>query len=283
MQGLAHGEHHVVGDVDHVRDRPLARGREPLLEPQRRWPDLHVLEHPRGEAQADLGIDLDRRVVLGPVVAQRVGLGRAGVLGQQGPGDGVDLAGDSVDGHRVGPVGGYLELEHLVCDGKVVGERLPDRQPVGQHDDARVVLSYPELVLGEDHPARPDAAQLGLAQLAAVGHYGAGQGHRHGLAGRDVGGATDDRAGFALARLDHAHAEAIRVGMPLGLEHASDDEHRRVAHPDAMQALELDPCHRQGVGDLLGREAGVAVGAQPRRRDPHAPAPNWSRRRRSFS
>ena len=74
VQRLGGREHHVVGDVDDVRDRPLAGRHQPLLEPQRRRADLHVLEHARGEAQADLGVDLDRHVVLGAVVAARLGV-----------------------------------------------------------------------------------------------------------------------------------------------------------------------------------------------------------------
>ena len=36
VQRLAGGEHHVVGDVDDVRDRALPGGHQPLLEPERR-------------------------------------------------------------------------------------------------------------------------------------------------------------------------------------------------------------------------------------------------------
>ena len=36
VERLAGGEHHVVGDVDDVRDRALAGGHQALLEPQRR-------------------------------------------------------------------------------------------------------------------------------------------------------------------------------------------------------------------------------------------------------
>ena len=64
VQRLTGREHHVVRDVDDVRDRPLARRHQPLLEPQRRGADLDVLEDARREAQADLRVDLDRRVVV---------------------------------------------------------------------------------------------------------------------------------------------------------------------------------------------------------------------------
>ena len=59
-------QHHVVGDVDHVGDRALARGHQARLQPRRRGADLHVLEHPRGEARAQLR-DLDADLHAGDV------------------------------------------------------------------------------------------------------------------------------------------------------------------------------------------------------------------------
>ena len=60
VQRLAQLEHHVVGDVDHVVQRPPARGDDPLGEPLGRRPDLDAADEPRGVACAQLGIvDLD--------------------------------------------------------------------------------------------------------------------------------------------------------------------------------------------------------------------------------
>ena len=44
VQRLGGQQHHVVGDVDDVVDRPLPGGAEPRLQPGRRGPDLHVGE-----------------------------------------------------------------------------------------------------------------------------------------------------------------------------------------------------------------------------------------------
>ena len=65
VQRLAGQEHHVVRDVDDVRDRALAGGGQARLEPRRRRADLHVLEHARGEARAQVG-DLDGHRRLAP-------------------------------------------------------------------------------------------------------------------------------------------------------------------------------------------------------------------------
>ena len=127
VQRLRRGEHHVVRDVDHVRDRPLAGRHQPLLQPQRRGPDLHVLEHARGEAQADLGVgDLDAGVVLRAVVPGGLGV-RVGRIGRERRGGGrVQVARHAVDAHRVGAVRRDLDLEHLVDDRQVLGERGAD-------------------------------------------------------------------------------------------------------------------------------------------------------------
>ena len=46
---LAGEPHHVVGDVDHVVDRPLAGGDQPGPQPERRGTDGHIGEGPGGE------------------------------------------------------------------------------------------------------------------------------------------------------------------------------------------------------------------------------------------
>ncbi len=87
--------------------------------------------------------------------------------------------------------------------------------------------------------------------------------------------------GSLAAHVDLAHAEAVRVRVPLRGQDPADHELRRVAHARPVEPLELVARHREGVGDLLGARAGVAVRAQPRERDPHEP--NCSSTRRSLS
>ncbi len=60
VQWLPREKHHVVGDVDDVRDRTLPGGHQPRLQPRRARPDRHVLEHARGEPRAQVGaLDCD--------------------------------------------------------------------------------------------------------------------------------------------------------------------------------------------------------------------------------
>ncbi len=55
VKRLTGEEHHVVRDVDDVRDRPLPGGDEAGAEPERRRAHLDALEGARGEARAELG------------------------------------------------------------------------------------------------------------------------------------------------------------------------------------------------------------------------------------
>ena len=111
VQRLAGQQHHVVGDVDDVRDRALAGGHQPRLQPRGARPELHVLEQAGGEPRAEVGVlDLDRDA-LDRAGRARVLVPRRRV--ERRAGGGVGLARDPVDGQAVGPVGGDLELEHV--------------------------------------------------------------------------------------------------------------------------------------------------------------------------
>ena len=56
MCGLTELEHHIVGGVDHIVDRPHPRECEATLEPCRRGSHLDVLEDGHAEARAQFGI-----------------------------------------------------------------------------------------------------------------------------------------------------------------------------------------------------------------------------------
>jgi hypothetical protein len=279
---LADREHHVVGDVDDVVDRPLSRRDQPLAQPERRRANLDVLEDARGEAQADVGVgDLDARVVLRAVAAGRLGVGGCRVLAQRSAGRRVDLTCDPVDRQAVGSVRRDLELERLVGDRQDIGERRAGGERVAEDHDPLVLVAQAQLVLGADHPVRLDAAQLGLAELRAVGHRRAGQRDRHRLAGGDVRCAADDRARLTGADVDRADLQPVGVRVLLGAQHLADDEAVGGRHADPLDPLELGPGQVEPLGELDRRQARVAVLAQPRVRNPHDP--NCSRKRTSLS
>ncbi len=281
MQRLRGHQHHVVGDVDDVVDRPHPGADQPRLEPERRRPDLDVGEHPRREARAELRhLDRDRGVVGDLPFTRRLGVLRPGRLRQVGVGDRVNLPGHSVDAEAVDAVGGRFQLDHRVGYRDHLGERRPGRDTVlGEDSDPIRVVADLELGLREDHSVRLDAAQLRLAELGPVRHHGPGQRHGNRLAGRDVRRAADDRA-RAVARVDLADAQLVRVGMLLDRQHPPHDEGVRRWRTDVADPLDLDAVHGELVGEFLHREPGIAVAPQPGVRDLHR---NCSRSRTSFS
>ena len=168
-------------------------------------------------------------------------------LREPGAGRGVHLARDAVDAEAVRPVGRDLELEHLGRDRQHAGQRLPDLQAVVlEHDRLVVVGADRQLVLGEDHPVRRDAAQLRLLELRAVGHDRARPRDRDGLAGRDVRRAADDlrlRRRRRSRRVQTVSRSAS--GWRAVVEHASDDERVEVADAVVVDALDLGAGHRK--------------------------------------
>ncbi len=278
VQRLPGEQHREVGDVDDVVDRALAGGGQARLQPRRRRADRDVLEQPRGEARAEVGVlddDLGARDVAGG--ARVVGPRRRR---ERRARDRVHLAGDAVDAQAVGPVGRDLELEHVGGDRQRVGQRSARLEVLRQHHDPVVLAADRDLVLGEDHPARFLAAQLGLLELGAVGHDRARRGDRDGLARRDVRRAADDLVRLALADVDRADRQAVRVGMALGRQDLADPEVLERGDAVAVHAVDLRAGHGEPGRQLVRRQAGVHVVVQPEQRQPH---PNCSRKRRSFS
>src|SRR3954454_12792189 len=148
-------------------------------------------------------------------------------------------------------------------------------------NDPGVVSDDGELVLGEDHALGLDAAELRLAELRAARHDGARPRDGDRLAGGDVRRAADDLRGVAVADIDFADAQAVRVRVAAVLEHLAHDEVLERFDAVVVHGLDLRPGHRQALLDLAGAEAGVAVLAEPFERGAHQP--NCFRKRRSLS
>ncbi len=105
-------------------------------------------------------------------VYARAGYGAAGA-GVRTPGlggewraaRGMELARDAVDAEAIRAIGSDLELEHVGVEREHVGERSAGLEAIAgaklvEHDNAVVIGADRELVLGEDHALRGDAAKL---------------------------------------------------------------------------------------------------------------------------
>ena len=262
MLRIAEREHHVVGDVDDVRDRAHPGARQPRLQPCGRLAEPHVAEEPADVPRARVEIlDLDCDRV---ATAQKRLL--AGHCAQIGAEQRCDFARNAVDRHQVGPVVQRLDLEDVVADREHVGERRAGHQVVGENHDPAVVLADLELALGEDHPLGDLAAELALLDREVTRHHSAGQHDRDGRARAEVPRAADDRARLAAPDVDLRQLQLVGVRMLVGLEHLADDEVLEVRA--ARCALAHDPVdltarEDETARELLDRQVEVDVLAQP--------------------
>ena len=138
VQRLRGQQHHVVGDVDDVVDRPLAGRGQPRLQPGRRGGDRDVGEDAGGEARAEIRhLDRDRGVVADVALALRRRVLGPRLRRQRRGADRVDLAGDAVDAEAVDPVRRHLQLQHRLGDRQHLGKRRAGREAVVlEHEDA---------------------------------------------------------------------------------------------------------------------------------------------------
>ena len=142
MDRLAQLQHHVVGDVDDVADRPRPPAAQAQPHPQGRGSDGHPVDLTGGEPRAALRI-LDPHG--DPRCARsRHGGSRHGV--QWNVVEGGQVAGHAVDRHGVGAVGGDCHVEHHVGEGNLIRER-PPRERLVEHQDAAPLVAEAELAL----------------------------------------------------------------------------------------------------------------------------------------
>ena len=87
--------------------------------------------------------------------------------------------------------------------------------------------------------------------------------HEHaGHAGARIRRAADDLDRLAVAGVDHADAQPVGVGMLLRLDHVRDDI-RREQLALVLDALDLEPDHRELGHDVVERRIGVEMFFQP--------------------
>ena len=114
------------------------------------------------------------------------------------------------------------------------------------------------------HAAALDAADGADAERDVLaGNEGAGRREHADQAGARIRRAADDlHRRAAVAGIDHADAQAIRIGMLLGRDHARDGERRQRLRL-VLDVLDLEPDHGELVGELFQRLVGVEMFLQP--------------------
>ena len=106
---------------------------------------------------------------------------------------------------------------------------VPGSIPSGRTHDPGVVGAEPDLVLGEDHPARDLAAQLTLVERPGKpGEHAPGSPTATVAPDAEVPGAAHDLARLALPHVHLAELELVGVRVLSGLDDAPDAEEAEV-------------------------------------------------------
>ena len=203
--------HDVVRHVDDVRDRAHVGEEEPRPQPLRRRADRDVAERP-GRCSEDSAAksSIAMSTSSASTICRILWCRRVQLASEQRR----DLARETDHREQVDAIHRRRHVEHLVADRQHVDERRPGLGAVGQHHDPGVVVSEPDLVLGEDHPARRLAAQLALVErLVEDRQERPGERDGNGRASLEVPRAADDLAGVSLPHVDLADAQPIGVRM----------------------------------------------------------------------
>jgi hypothetical protein len=265
VQGPVALEHDVVGDVDHVVDRPHAGEGQPLREPRGRRPDrdLHRAAHEAGAADRVLDVDGEARRGVALVAGRR----RLGNREREAE-VGREVAGDADDAHRVRPVGGDREIEDDVVQAEDPAHVGAEHGAGIQRQDAGVVLPQAQLLGGTEHAVGDLAPDLAALEREPARQRGPGRGERHDHARGDVGRATHD-ARLPRAEVDVRELELVGVGVRQDGEDPRGDDAGDVA-PGLIDRLDLEPEVRERVGDLGDRGVEGREVADPGERSPHA-------------
>ncbi len=297
MSGLAELEHHVVGGVHHVVDRPHPCQGETAGEPRRGRPDLDPGERPDGESGTELGVvDLER--------GERLDRRTRRELGEPRHRPEVDARGWQRAVPAAPPRSRATPAMHQASgrlastatsnttsrlDAEGVGERLPGRGHPRLREDEQplVVVREPELPTRTEHAVRPDALHRDLGDRHAAGQDRPDGGEHHQVADREVGSAAH-HLGARRAVVHHHFPDPIGTGDRVDASTVTTRSPPRPS-PTASHPLDHEPEIVEGGREFdSGRPSkgakSVSQESGTRTTWPSGPGhQNWPTKRRSFS
>ena len=271
MEGLAVSHHDVVGDVNDIVDGTQADEAQLVLKPGGTFLHLASSQSDGAIAGTSLGVlnlhgNGERLVIhhksftIGAVKA-----GLISVLHQPG----VEVARHTIVAARIGAVGGDVHLNQIVAFKFVIlGGRGAYYCVLGQHDDAVVVSTDTDFVLGTNHAKAFHATQLAALDgegFVAIVKHGSHNRHNHLLSLCHIGGTADNlNGGFAT----HVHATNVHV-VAIGMRFASEDFSNPKTGQTSLDGLHFfhashlktgaGQCH----GHFMGTQGGVHIFTQP--------------------
>ena len=302
---LADLEHHVVADVDHVADRPLAGELEPVLHPVRGRALLDALDQQGDETGIEFGV-LGRE--LDPALDRRaVHRQRNGGRPELRAGKRRDFPRDAHDRGAAGDVGDHVDVEHGVAEHLFQGPAgLKGRQLIGrlEQDDSLVVLAQAQLHRRTEHCVAGDAAQLlrleprDLQVAVGIAVAGACEQQRAPEIGvaqvliqvrEQVRRSGDHLPGGVGAVVDGRQHQA--VGVRHRVDAQDPGRHDQVGRPrqfgagdaEALDRLDLQAGVREQFGEFVRGTVQLDEIAEPVEWNAHQTNRwNWRRKRRSF-
>ena len=257
---------HEVGDIDQRVDRAQADRRQALLQPLGRRTVLDAAHQPQRKTRAQRGVFHRHLHRAGEFALDRLD---GGVLELAHVGGG-EIARDAVHAGAVLAVRRQIDFKHGIAEAGPFGIALADRRIGRQLHDAVMVFGNLQLGRRAQHAAAFDAADGADAERDVLA--------RNERAGRrehaDEAGARIRRAAHhlhrraAVAGIDHADAQPVRVRMLLGRNHPRNRKRRKRLRL-VLDVLDLEPDHGQLVGKLFQRLVGVEMFLQPGEREFH--------------
>ena len=276
MERLPQFEHDEVRHIDHVVDRTDARAMQTLHHPCGRRRNLHIAQHTRREAAAEL-IRLDADVhELGGTLGCRLlhcDGWKAQLLARQCR----NLTRNANDAEAVRTVRRQLELEHDIIQSQCLG---------GGDSDGRILLHDVDAVylligkpLGIDrklprrahHAVRRNAAQLALGDLLAIGKHCADHSGRNNMPLPHIGGTRHNLNQFIFSNVQLTDEQMIGVRMRRDLLNACRDD---LLKPliRTHDTLDGNARHCEAVCNLLRCFVNIHIVFQPFDRNLHRPA-----------
>ena len=264
VQRLPELEHHVVRDVDEVRDRSHAHTAEPLRDPpgQRGATASHrdAFDDARDVPGASIGArdrELDVRRS-GAYERREIDVGQHELAAEHRD----QLARHAEMAEHVPTICRCVDLEHPVVEAERNLRAHPKRRAVilGQHDDARVIVSEAELILGAQHARRHDALDRLGSEREPARQRRADLRPQHATPGRwHIGRAAHDLGRSATLLGDHVDQRQL-VGLRVRLL-ADHLGHHDAGEPRAevRHALDLEATACQCARALLDRRLLVEI------------------------
>ncbi len=264
VQRLRGQQHHVVGDVDDVVDRPLPGRDQARLQPEWRGADRDLGEDAGGEARAELGhLDRDRGEVVDVSPARRLRVLAPGLdppaapPRSRGPRGRHPRRRSSRSGSASPPA---------PAPARPAAAPRPAASPAPARPRARGCPSAsPPSSSSETERIIPSEAtprSFALRSFSPPGIRAPGWATATVWPAATLGAPqTIVRSPSPVSTLQTRSRSAF--GMLLGAEDLADDEALGRGRADGADPLDLGPGHHQPLGDLRDSDPGVAVLAQP--------------------